>query len=332
MNVNYMVSLIAVIALFIIAYVGVELGRLQILFGIVFPYAAVIAFIARAIYRGIDWARSPVPFRIPPTAGQQKSLPVTQHAKFDNPFTAGGVLVRMILEVLFFRSLFRNTSANLDRDGKLSYIWEKWLWLGALAFHWSFLTVLVRHLRFFTEPVPLPVQLLEKVDGFLQIGVPGLLLSGLVLLAAVLFLFLRRVWIPQVRYISLPADFFPLFLIIGIAFTGILMRYFTKIDVVSAKALAMGLVSFHPVLPQGVGGIFYVHLFFVCILLAYFPFSKLMHMGGIFLSPTRNLPGNSRAVRHVNPWNYPVAVHTYEEYEDEFREKMIEAGLPVEKE
>ena len=95
----------------------------------------------------------------------------------------------------------------------------------------------------------------------------------------------------------------------------------------------MGLVTFHPSIPQGgIGGIFYVHLFFVCILLAYFPFSKLMHMGGIFLSPTRNLPGNTRAVRHVNPWNYPVKVHTYEEYEDEFREKMIEAGLPVEKE
>jgi len=332
MNVNYMVSLIAVIALFLIAYVGVELGRLQVLFGVIVPYAAVIIFIGGVIHRVIDWARSPVPFRIPTTAGQQKSLPFTQHARFDNPFTAGGVLVRMALEVLFFRSLFRNTSANLDPDGKLSYIWEKWLWLGALAFHWSFLTVLIRHLRFFTEPVPLPIQVLEKVDSFMQIGVPGLFLSGAVLLAAVLFLFLRRVWIPQVRYISLAADFFPLFLIIGIAFTGILMRYFTKIDVVGAKALAMGLVSFHPVLPEGVGGIFYVHLFFVCVLLAYFPFSKLMHMGGIFLSPTRNLPGNTRAVRHVNPWNYPVAVHTYEEYEDEFREKMIEAGLPVEKE
>ena len=332
MNINYMVSLIAVIALFLLAYVGVELGRLQILFGIVVPYAAIITFIGGVIYRIIDWARSPVPFRIPTTAGQQKSLPWIQHAKFDNPFTAGGVLVRMILEVLFFRSLFRNTSANLDRNGKLSYIWEKWLWLGALAFHWSFLTVLIRHLRFFTEPVLMPVQLLEKIDGFLQIGVPGLFLSGIVLLAAMLFLLLRRVWIPQIRYISLAADFFPLFLIIGIAFTGILMRYFSKIDVVGAKALAMGLVSFHPIVPEGVGGIFYVHLFFVCILLAYFPFSKLMHMGGIFLSPTRNLPGNTRAVRHVNPWNYPVAVHTYEEYEDEFREKMIEAGLPVEKE
>jgi hypothetical protein len=70
----------------------------------------------------------------------------------------------------------------------------------------------------------------------------------------------------------------------------------------------------------------------VSILLMYFPFSKLMHMAGIFLSPTRNLPANTRAQRHVNPWNYPVEVHTYEEYEDDFREKMIEAGLPVEKE
>ena len=55
-------------------------------------------------------------------------------------------------------------------------------------------------------------------------------------------------------------------------------------------------------------------------------------MGGIFLSPTRNLSNNNRFVRHVNPWNYPVKYHTYEEYEDDFRELMVEAGLPVEKE
>jgi hypothetical protein len=36
-------------------------------------------------------------------------------------------------------------------------------------------------------------------------------------------------------------------------------------------------------------------------------------------------------VRHENPWNYPVKVHSYEDYEDDFREHMIEAGLPVEK-
>jgi nitrate reductase gamma subunit len=238
----------------------------------------------------------------------------------------------MLLEIFLFRSLFRNTSATLDSGGKLSFRLEKWLWLFALTFHYAFLAVILRHLRFFLEPVPLCIQRLETLDGFLQVGLPIMMLSGVVLLAAVTFLFIRRLFIGRIRYISLASDYFPLFLIFGIAFSGLLMRYFTKASVVKIKELTMGLVTFHPAVPEGIDVIFYIHLFLVCVLLAYFPFSKLMHMGGIFLSPTRNMTGNTRAVRHVNPWNYPVKVHTYQEYEDEFREKMIEAGLPVEKE
>ncbi|MBC8200178.1 MAG: sulfate reduction electron transfer complex DsrMKJOP subunit DsrM [Desulfobacterales bacterium] len=332
MNKKYMYSLLAVIVLILLPYVGVEAVGLQVLFGIIIPYLAVLIFIIGFIYRVMDWASSPVPFRIPSTCGQQKSLPWIKQNKIDNPFTAGGVIIRMILEILFFRSLFRNTRFGLNEGPKISYVWEKWLWLAALAFHYSFLTVLIRHLRFFLEPVPVCLQLLEKVDGFFQVGLPGLYMSGAVLLAAVTFLFLRRIYLPQMRYISLAADFFPLFLIISIAITGILMRYFTKVDVVGIKELAMGLASFHPTIPDGIGVLFYVHLFLVSILFVYFPFSKLMHMGGIFLSPTRNLPNNTRAKMHINPWNYPVKVHTYDEYEDEFREKMKEVGLPLEKE
>jgi hypothetical protein len=117
----------------------------------------------------------------------------------------------------------------------------------------------------------------------------------------------------------------------GIAFTGILMRYFTKVDIVSIKELTMGLVTLNPTIPQGISPLFFIHMFFVSILLIYFPFSKLMHMGGVFLSPTRNLKANTREYRHVNPWNYPVKVHTYDAYEDDFRQKMVDAGLPVEK-
>jgi hypothetical protein len=76
---------------------------------------------------------------------------------------------------------------------------------------------------------------------------------------------------------------------------------------------------------------FYTHVFLASLLIAWFPFSKLMHMGGIFLSPTRNLANNSRRKRHVNPWNYPVAVHSYEQWEDEFRYKMKACGMPVER-
>ena len=182
------------------------------------------------------------------------------------------------------------------------------------------------------EPVPVLLQKVEVLDGFLQIGAPGLFISGVVLLLAVTYLFLRRVFIPQVRYISLAADYFPLFLIIGVALSGILMRYFFKVDIVNIKRLTMGMVTFNIAVPEGIDVIFYIHLFLVSILVAYIPFSKIMHLGGVFLSPTRNMANNSRIKRHVNPWNYPVKVHTYEEYEDEFREKMKGAGLPVEKE
>ncbi|MCG2754067.1 MAG: sulfate reduction electron transfer complex DsrMKJOP subunit DsrM [Desulfobacteraceae bacterium] len=332
MNVKYMFSLIAVIVLILLAYVGVEAAGLQVLFGIIIPYLAILIFIVGFAYRIMDWARSPVPFRIPSTCGQQKSLPWIKQNKIDNPFTTAGVIVRMFFEIHLFRSLFRNTKCGLDEGTKISYIWEKWLWLAALAFHYSFLTVLIRHLRFFLEPVPVCLQWLENVDSFFQVGLPGLYMSGAVLLAAVTFLFLRRIYLPQMRYISLAADFFPLFLIISIAITGILMRYFTKVDVVGIKELAMGLATLHPTIPDGIGSLFYVHLFLVSVLFVYFPFSKLMHMGGVFLSPTRNLPNNNRAERHINPWNPSVKLHTYEEYEDDFREKMIEAGLPVEKE
>ncbi len=332
MNVNYIASLITVVVLFLIAYVGTQVVGLQVLFGIVIPYLALVVFLAGFIARVLNWARSPVPFRIPTTCGQQKSLPWIPSATVDNPSTTGGVIARMAVEILLFRSLFRNTKARLKGGERLSYEWEKWLWLAALIFHYAFFTVIVRHFRFFLEPVPAPLKWLQSVDGFLQIGLPGVLISGFALLAAVIFLFLRRVFIPQVRYISLASDYFPLFLIMGIAVSGIFMRYITKVDVVSVKALTMGLITFKPVLPETVGGLFYGHFFLVSVLLAYFPFSKLMHLGGIFMSPTRNLANTSREIRHINPWNYPVKVHTYEEYEDEFREKMVEAGLPVEKE
>ncbi|MBW2470405.1 MAG: sulfate reduction electron transfer complex DsrMKJOP subunit DsrM, partial [Deltaproteobacteria bacterium] len=239
-----------------------------------------------------------------------------------------------------FRSLFRNTRMKLSQGGRLSYQLEIFLWVGALAFHYAFLVVLIRHLRFFTEPVPFFVQLVENVDSFFRVeiiypffkfGVPGVYMSGFVLLAAVTYLFCRRLFVRQVKYISIASDYFPLFLIFGIALSGILMRYFAKIDVTAAKELTLGLVTFRPTIPEGVSPIFFVHVFLVSILIAYFPFSKLMHLGGVFLSPTRNMPTDTRARRHVNPWNYPVPVHTYEEYEDEFRDKMVEVGLPVEK-
>ena len=231
--IGILVSLIAVSILVLIPWVGVGALNLQWLFGIVIPYAALLTFFLGIIVRVVHWARSPVPFRIPTTAGQHESLPWLRQNKFDNPSSTFGVIVRMALEVLLFRSLFRHTRMEFREGPKIGYEWEKWLWIAALAFHYSFLVVILRHLRFFTEPIPGFVHLIESLDSFLEMGIapfagfaiPGLLLSGFVLLAALTFLFLRRLLSPQIIYISLPGDYFPLFLIIGIATTGILMRY-----------------------------------------------------------------------------------------------------------
>jgi [DsrC]-trisulfide reductase subunit M len=329
---NALFSLILIFAFAGLAYVGGEANWSRWLLGVFLPYGAMLTFLIGLAYRVAKWASSPVPFHIPTTCGQQKSLPWIKSSWTESPHTRFGVLLRMAMEVLLFRSLLRNTRAQLREGPRLHYAEDKFLWLGALAFHWSLLVILLRHLRFFVQPVPSIVLGLETVDSFFQVGAPGFLITDGVILAALIFLLQRRWLNPQVRYLSFFSDYFALFLLLAIAVSGILMRYFARVDLESVKQLAIGLVALSPVIPATVGPLFFIHLTFVSVLLVYFPFSKLVHMGGIFLSPTRNLANDSRMRRHVNPWDYPVKVHTYGEWEAEFHDKLKAAGLPLERE
>jgi len=324
-------SILLVIILIAIPLIGTSIPGLGFFFGVIIPYAAIAIFLVGFVMKVSGWTKSPVPFRIPTTSGQEKSLNWIRYQRFDNPHTFWDVVVRMFLEIFFFRSLFRNTSAEL-RGQKIVYGSNKYLWAAGLAFHYSFLIIFLRHFKYFVEPIPGFVGLIQSLDGFFQIGLPILYITDILIIAALGFLLLRRLFDAKLRFISHASDWFPLMLLLSIASTGILMRYFLKVDIVTVKELGTGLLSFNPVVPEGVNSLFYIHLFLVCTLIATFPFSKLMHLGGIFLSPTRNLANNNRAVLHVNPWNYDVKVHTYEEYEDEFRDVMKGADLPLEKE
>lgn len=321
--------LIAVLLLAALGYLGAAAG-LDFLFGVIIPYLSVLLFFVGFTWRIFDWMKSPVPFRIPTTCGQAKSLKWIKRDELESPSGFWGVVGRMSLEVLFFRSLFRNNKAEIAPGPSLAYASSKWLWMAGLIFHWSLLVIILRHYRFFLASIPGFVEFLESIDGFLQITLPTLYITDLLLVLAVTFLVLRRLASAQMRIISLSTDYFPLFLILAIALSGISMRYLDKVDIVAVKVLVQGLVSFQFDAPGEIGAIFYVHLFLVCVLASYFPFSKLMHMGGIFLSPTRNLANNSREKRHINPWNPEVKFRTYKEYEDEFREKMVKADLPTE--
>lgn len=324
-------SLVAVGLLVAVPWLGVSAMGLGSLFGVFIPYAAIGLFLAGLIHRVVGWARAPVPFRVPTTCGQQHSLPWIKRSRLDNPSTPLGVFGRMALEIVAFRSLFRNTRAQLKEDGKVVYGPDKLLWAGALAFHFSFLAVFVRHYRFFVEPVPQVVTLLQGLDGFFQVGVPIIYLTDIVILAALGFLLVRRLADPRLRYISLAADYLPLLVLGGIAVSGVLLRYFVKTDTVAVKELAMSLVTLSPTVPPGLSPLFFVHVFLVSVLFAYLPFSKLSHLAGVFLSPMRNLANNNRRRHHANPWNAPVNVHTYEEWEEEFHDKIKAAGLPMER-
>jgi nitrate reductase gamma subunit len=261
-------------------------------------------------------------------------LDFIKHNKLEAPNTTAEVVARMFLEVVTFRSLFRNTKSEIYDGPQVTYESSKWLWMFALIFHYSFLLIVIRHMRLFLDPVPAWISWLEFGDGLFQVGAPTWYMTDIGLLLGCVLLFSRRLITRHVRFLSLMNDYFPLVLIFAIALTGILMRYFlrTDIDIVNIKQLAVGLVTFSPTIGAEIGAIFYIHLFLVCALLAYFPFSKLMHFAGVFMSPTRNMKNTSRSERHVNPWNPRILPHSYAGYEDEFREFMVDAGIPVEKE
>ena len=330
---NVLLALAGVIVLVLIATIGTGAAQLYTVFGVILPGVAVVVFLLGVIMRVVNWARTPVPFNITTTTGQQKSLDWIEYNSLDCPYDKKTAFMRMALEVLLFRSLFRNTKASLTDDhSSLVYGSSKLLWLAAIVFHYSLLVVVLRHLRFFMQPTPFFVNWLDNIDGMFEIGLPSIYLTSFALLIALLFLLYRRFADAQVRFMSLLSDYFALFLLLGIVISGGMLRYTTaRVDIVQVKELALGIWTMNPVVVEGASPVFYVHLFLVSSLLIYFPFSKLMHAGGIFFSPTRNLPNDNRRVRYVNPWadEIPSRTHSYAAWEKEFAEPMRRAGMKL---
>src|SRR3989337_3205872 len=114
---NVFLSLAAVLAVMLAAYVGTGVLDARFLFGTLLPYAAIATFLIGFIYRIVDWAKSPVPFRIPTTCGQQKSLEWIRSDRLDNPHDTIGVIGRRGLEILWFRALFRDMKKGGQQEG-----------------------------------------------------------------------------------------------------------------------------------------------------------------------------------------------------------------------
>jgi len=274
----------------------------------ILPYVAFAIFVVGTIYRVINWAKSAVPLKIPTTAGQQPSFTFIRRTwidRIDSPSNKFWAFIRVLVTVFLFRDLFRNTRYYIEKGGR--NVDTRWLWLFALLFHYSLLIIVIRHLRFFTNPTPQFITTIESLDGLVGVAiVPPLLMSGVLALVALAFLWGRRIFLAKERCISLPSDHLILFFMAVILTSGLLLRYVIKVDLSYVKMFALSIITFHPPSPDVLNHLhwlFLVHFTFVCITIAYLPFSKVIHFAGVWFSPTRNMPNDNRRKRHVNPWD-----------------------------
>ncbi|HJO73859.1 MAG TPA: respiratory nitrate reductase subunit gamma [Rhodospirillales bacterium] len=224
-------------------------------------YIATLILVGGVAYKGRQYSRTPAPLKIAVTPA---------------PTTAGGVVFRIFREVVFFESLFKS---------------NKWIWLFGWMFHASLLLALLRHLRYFTEPVWFWVSLIQ----------PFGLYAGFAAVIGLGGLWVRRFAVERVRYISSPSDHLMLALLAAIFVSGLFMQYVERTDIVALKAFILGLMYFDWQ-PMPADPVLMIHLGLVITLMIIFPLSKLLHAPGVFFSPTRNQVDNPREQHHQAPW------------------------------
>jgi nitrate reductase gamma subunit len=192
------------------------------------------------------------------------------------PITTNGVRLRMFREVVFFESLFKS---------------NKWTWLFGWMFHIGLAIVLLRHIRYFQQDVWFWVEFIQPFGKY----------GSFAMVAGLAGLWARRFLVDRVRYISTPSDHLMLALLVFIGLSGMMMTFVSHTDIVTLKAFALGLVTFSlQPLPSDVPLL--IHLFLVAVLMIIFPISKLLHVPGVFFSPSRNQADNPREKRHLAPW------------------------------
>jgi len=196
------------------------------------------------------------------------------------PKSRPGIVWRIVGDVLFFPNLFRG---------------DRVLWAGGFLLHVFLWLVILRHLRYFFYPVPGWVAAIQTLG----------LYAGYLIPLPLVFLLARRLVSDRVLYVSILGDYFALVLLLAITVSGVLLKVFFRTYIVDVKALVLSLIHFQPFMPDA-HWLFILHFLLVMVLLIYFPLGKLMHSGGLLLSPTRNQRANF-SQRFVNPWDFPVS-------------------------
>ncbi|MBK9136653.1 MAG: respiratory nitrate reductase subunit gamma [Betaproteobacteria bacterium] len=236
------------------------MSALAVGFAALFYFATAVLVVGLAL-KIRSYVRTPAPLLIPTTPA---------------PTTAPGAALRLAREVVFFESLFKGS---------------KWTWAFGWLFHGSLALVLLRHVRYFQDPVWAPIVFVQFFGTW----------AGVSMAVGLGGLWARRIFVDRVRYISTPSDHLHLALLLAIAGSGLLMRFVAHTDIVAVKAFMRGLMSFQ-ILPLPADPLLLVHLSLVALLMIIFPISKLLHAPGLFFSPTRYQVDNPREARHQAAW------------------------------
>ncbi len=176
------------------------MSLLTIAFTLLFYFASA-TLLAGLAFRIRLYAVTPTPLRIPTTPA---------------PITAPGVVRRMFFEVTLFNSLFKS---------------NKWIWLFGWVFHAALLFVLLRHLRYFTDPVWSWVNLIQPIGKY----------AAFAMVAGLAGLWARRLLVDRVRYISSPSDHLMLAFFFDITPTSLVIQYFAHTDIVAVKTFVLSM-------------------------------------------------------------------------------------------
>ncbi len=234
-------------------------------------YLATILLLGGIAVKIWNYAKTPAPLKIP-------TMPA--------PRNGMGVFFRILREVVFFESLFKS---------------NKWIWLFSYMFHLALLLVLLRHLRYFTQPVWWWVEIIQPFGIY----------AAFAMIIGLSALLLRRIFVKRIKYISNLSDYLMLLLLLLIAASGLAMKFVSHTDIIAVKAYMLGLLHLQ-IKELPLSPILLTHLLSVILLMIIFPISKLLHGIGIFFSPTRNQIDNSREKRHLADWAKKLENNNFE--------------------
>jgi nitrate reductase gamma subunit len=146
------------------------------------------------------------------------------------------------------------------------------------------LAIIIGHLRLYQEPTWLWSLLKLDSAGVESFALYAGGVAGIVFTAAILGLLFRR-FNGIIKTISVPEDYIILALLLSIGVSGLYMRFFAGLSVPQLQQYITGLLAFRITLtPSVLNPFFVIHYLIVQSFLIYFPFSKLAHIAGSFIT------------------------------------------------